>query len=67
MTTWIDVMSVARALDARRREGRPLDGQDAERLVTLLLAFHERAVASTPSPAHDAERGSGGDAPKGRT
>jgi hypothetical protein len=49
MTTWIDVMALARALRDKRASGESLDGQDAERLVTLLFNFHERAVAFTPS------------------
>ncbi len=50
MTTWIDVMTLAGALRAKRDGGQPLDGQDAERLLALLLDFHDRAVASTPAP-----------------
>jgi hypothetical protein len=48
MAIWIDVMGVARALRDKRDGGQPLDGEDADRLLTVLLDFHERAVVSTP-------------------
>jgi hypothetical protein len=54
MTTWIDVLAFAHELRDRRDGGQALDGGDADRLLTVLLAFHERAVASTPPP--DPER-----------
>ena len=56
MATWMDVMALVRALQDKRGRGQALDGDDAERLVALLLEFHGRAVASTPVP----------DAPPGR-
>jgi hypothetical protein len=48
MTTWIDVMDLARSLRAKRDAGRPLDEQDAARLLDAVLDFHERAVLWTP-------------------
>jgi hypothetical protein len=50
MTTWIDVMALAEALRAKRAAGRPLDGEDAARLLDALLDFHQKAVAWTPDP-----------------
>lgn len=50
MITWIQVMAEVRRLDdVRRREGK-LAGPDAERLVTMLLAFHLQAT-KTLTPA----------------
>ncbi|HEY5243434.1 MAG TPA: hypothetical protein VIJ22_18265 [Polyangiaceae bacterium] len=49
MTTWIDVMKLAQALRAKRDAANELDGQDAERLLTMVLDFHRRAVVATPS------------------
>lgn len=49
MTTWIQIMAQVRLLDEQRRvEGRLREG-DAEQLVTMLIDFHQQAVASTPS------------------
>ncbi len=48
MTTWIDVMKLAQALRAKRDGANELDGQDAERLLTMVLDFHRRAVVATP-------------------
>ncbi|MGH7296391.1 MAG: hypothetical protein ACRELB_15745 [Polyangiaceae bacterium] len=46
MATWMDVMALARSLRDKRDSGPGLDGADANQLLTLLLAFHERAVVS---------------------
>jgi hypothetical protein len=50
MTTWIDVMNLAQALRAKRDSGQVLDAEDADRLSTMVLDFHRRAVVSTPTP-----------------
>jgi hypothetical protein len=62
MTTWMQVMAVVRALDAKRRGGQPLEGRDAESLVTMLLDFHGRAVEppTMPDSASPAPRGASG-------
>jgi len=45
--TWIDVMELAREMDAYRRQTGHLDEAQAGRLLTLLLDFHQHTV--TPS------------------
>jgi hypothetical protein len=49
MTTWMQVIAVVKELDDRRRRGLNLDGRDAEKLVTMVLDFHQKAVIKTPS------------------
>jgi hypothetical protein len=48
MATWMDVMDLAESLREKRDAGHELSGQDAERLLNVLLHFHDRAVAWTP-------------------
>jgi hypothetical protein len=48
MTTWIDVMELARGLREKRDGGPGLDAQDAERLLAMVLDFHHRVVAVVP-------------------
>ncbi len=47
MTTWMQVMALARAMAARRERDGGIDERDAHRLLTMLLAFHDEAVAPT--------------------
>ena len=56
MTTWIQVMTFVRELDDQRRAGRQLSGNDAERLVGMLLDFHERAVEAVPESSQAGQR-----------
>jgi hypothetical protein len=44
--TWIQVMRLARTMDADRRRGRGIDTQDAEQLVTMLLDLQRHALAT---------------------
>jgi hypothetical protein len=56
MATWIDVMALAESLRRKQSSGQALDGDDAEALLAMLLRFHERAVAWTPTAKPDSSR-----------
>jgi hypothetical protein len=40
VTTWMEIMREMQRLDSLRTSGKRLNEDDAERLVTMLLAFH---------------------------
>jgi hypothetical protein len=54
--TWVEVMELVRALEAQRRAGEHLTKEDAERLVTMLVAFHEGVVCALPTSETRPER-----------
>jgi len=54
MTTWIEVMELARGLREKRDGGQGLNAQDAERLLAMVLDFHHRAVEVVPRAARSA-------------
>ncbi|HEY3818778.1 MAG TPA: hypothetical protein VGL81_16520 [Polyangiaceae bacterium] len=49
MTTWIDVIKLAETLRGKKEGGHALDGNDADRLLTMVLDFHRRAVLAVPT------------------
>lgn len=51
MTTWMEIMREVQRLDTLRTSGKRLNEDDAERLVTMLLAFHQGAVVKVPTPS----------------
>lgn len=54
--TWVEVMNLVRALDAKRRAGQHLSEEEADRLVTMLVAFHEGVVCALPTSDSRPER-----------
>ena len=56
MTTWIQVMTLVRELEDRRRAGKHLSGDDAERLVGMLLDFNRQAVEAVPESSQPDRR-----------
>jgi hypothetical protein len=51
MVTWMQIMVEVRRLDGRQKRGEHLGEEDAARLVTMLLDFHNQAVMKVPTPS----------------
>jgi hypothetical protein len=47
--TWIEVIELAREMEERRRQTGQVGEAEAKRLLTMVLDFHQHAVAGMPS------------------
>ena len=56
LVTWAQVMDLVRALDAKRTDGERVGEEDADRLLTMLLAFNDGVVRAVPTTQTPSER-----------
>jgi hypothetical protein len=51
LVTWMQIMVEVRRLDDKRKTAEHLSEDDAEKLVSMLLDFHNQAVEKVPEPS----------------
>lgn len=56
LVTWAEVMDLVKELDRKRSAGERVTERDADRLVTMLLAFHKGVVCALPTSEAHPER-----------